>query len=198
MRANGPLVDCLVACSRRRNVQHISSSYHIPWEHMRANGPLVDCVVASRTELNAEPSDQSGDFSAKDTGDIFDLCCLCFSQPSNQATTVCSRARWWSLRRSSLPYFHRPMMVFGLAASRIELNAKPSDQSGGFSAKDTGDIFDLCRFFWSQPSNDHIFLLIRPHCFKHSDRIQQTNLRPGNKTTGFRYCIETSAKYKEN
>ena len=44
-----------------------------------------------------------------------------------------------------------------------------------------------------------VFLLIRPRCFKHSDRIQQTNLRPGNKTIGVRYWIETrlSVKYKD-
>ena len=43
-----------------------------------------------------------------------------------------------------------------------------------------------------------LFLLIIPHCFKHNDRIQQTNMRPGNKTTGFRYWIETSVKKKES
>ena len=43
----------------------------------------------------------------------------------------------------------------------------------------------------------YFFKLIRPHCFKHSDRIQQKNLRPGNKTTGFRYWIETSVKQKK-
>ena len=41
----------------------------------------------------------------------------------------------------------------------------------------------------------HVFvLLIRPDCFKHSDRIQQTNLRPGNKTTGFRYWIKNKCQ----
>ena len=40
--------------------------------------------------------------------------------------------------------------------------------------------------------------VIRLHCFKHSNRIQQTNLRPGNKTNAFRYWIETNVKYKES
>ena len=42
------------------------------------------------------------------------------------------------------------------------------------------------------------FLLIRPHCFEHSDRIQQTILRPGNKTTGFRYWIEMQSPLQKN
>ena len=40
--------------------------------------------------------------------------------------------------------------------------------------------------------------LVRPHCFKHSDGVQQTNLRPGNKTSGLRYLTETSVKQKGN
>ena len=38
------------------------------------------------------------------------------------------------------------------------------------------------------------FKLIGPHCFKHRDRIQQTNLRPGNETSGFRYWIENKCQ----
>ena len=39
--------------------------------------------------------------------------------------------------------------------------------------------------------------MIRPHCFKHSNRIQQANLRPGNKASGLRYFIGTSDKKTE-
>ena len=40
-----------------------------------------------------------------------------------------------------------------------------------------------------------ILLLMTNHCFKDSDRIQLTNLRPGNKTSGLLYLIETCVKY---
>ena len=40
-----------------------------------------------------------------------------------------------------------------------------------------------------------IFLkLIIPRCFKHSDSIEQTNQRPGNKSSGLRYLSGTSDK----
>ena len=51
-----------------------------------------------------------------------------------------------------------------------------------------------------EPNSTCLFFsfFIRPHCFKHSGRIQQTNLPPENKTTRFRYWIETSVKFKES
>ena len=51
---------------------------------------------------------------------------------------------------------------------------------------------------WFEARFYFFFKLIRQHCFKHSDRIQPTNLRPGHKTTRFRYWIETSVKHKES
>ena len=42
------------------------------------------------------------------------------------------------------------------------------------------------------------FELIIPQCIKHSDRLQQTNLRPGNKISGLRYLAETTVKQKKS
>ena len=47
------------------------------------------------------------------------------------------------------------------------------------------------RRFWCERHGTFFLQLIRPHCFNHSDRIQQTNLRLGNKTTGFWYYTFT-------
>ena len=50
-------------------------------------------------------------------------------------------------------------LVGCLVASRIELNAEPSDQGGGFGAKDTGHFRCLLHFWFfhasKQPTEDH-------------------------------------------
>ena len=50
-------------------------------------------------------------------------------------------------------------LVGCLVASRIELNAEPSDQGGGFGAKDTGHFGCLLPFWFfqptKQPTEDH-------------------------------------------
>ena len=84
----------------------------------------------------------------------------------------CSDDRWMTINETSslwLLSYRRACVIASLFAPTVII------------IKEHGDIM-------------RINLLTRPHCCKRSDEIQQTNLRPRSKTTGFRYCIENKCQ----